>query len=88
MCLWIIEYKEDWDVYFNTLDRTIQSQNFKKINKLQFDINARHLRKVNFFILEVSQYRIAFFENKKTKIRTIAFVGNHTQYEKWYKLYF
>jgi mRNA-degrading endonuclease RelE of RelBE toxin-antitoxin system len=87
MGIWTIHYEANWDIYFNRLDQTIQSHIFKKINKLQFDIHTRHFRKLNFFISEVGQYRIAFFENKETKTRTIVFVGNHTQYEKWYKSY-
>jgi hypothetical protein len=88
MGTWTINFDSNWDIYFNDLDQTIQEHIFKKINKLQFDICARHFNKVNFFILEVGQYRIAFFENKITKTRTVVFVGNHTQYEKWYKGYF
>ena len=85
MNLWIIDYEKDWDIYFNDLDKTLQLHILKKIQQLQYDISARHLRKLNFFILEVGQNRVAFFENKITKVRTISFVGNHTQYEKWYK---
>ena len=85
MDLWIIDYEDDWDIYFNNLDKTIQSQILKKIQQLQYCISARHFHKLNFFILEVGQYRIDFFENKDKKFRIIAFIGNHKQYEKWYK---
>jgi len=88
MGTWTINYEINWDIYFNGLDQTIQSHIFKKINRLQFEIHARHFHKLNFFILEVGQYRIAFFENKSTRTRIVVFVGNHTQYEKWYKGYF
>ena len=88
MGTWTINYEINWDIYFNGLDQTIQSHIFKKINRLQFEIHARHFHKLNFFILEVRQYRIAFFEIKSTRTRTVVFVGNHTQYEKWYKGYF
>ena len=88
MCTWIINYAPNWDVYFNKLDKTIKEHVLKKIAQLEKDISARHFHKINFFILESNQYRIAFFEDKETRTRTIIFVGNHTQYEEWYKSYY
>jgi len=87
MDLWTIVYDRNWDIYFCKLDKAIKSRILKKIQQLKQDISARHLYQINFFILEVNQYRVAFFENKLTKTRTIVFIGNHTQYEEWYKKY-
>jgi hypothetical protein len=40
---------------------------------------------VEFYVLEVGQYRCAIKTNETLQTKTICFVGNHKQYEKWYK---
>ena len=56
---------------------------WKRIQRLKADEKARHLKRgLPYFVIDVGQYRIGFIEEKGT--RTIAFVGNHKQYQKWY----
>jgi len=82
---WILEYYPDWDKYFVTFDIVVQKRLFKKIQQLKNQIHSRQLKKIKFKIEEVGQYRIAYFEDILKKSRKIYFVGNHKQYEKWYK---
>ncbi|MFH0714382.1 MAG: hypothetical protein V1977_01335 [Candidatus Diapherotrites archaeon] len=61
----------------------------KKIQKIAETPEKRHLKLgVSFFIGEVGQHRIVYriFEEKK-EVR-FYFVGNHKEYEKWYKRFF
>jgi len=82
---WEILYVPDWDKHFKKLDVSIQKIIFKKIQQLINNLPSRSLHTINFKIEEVGQYRIAFFEDVKNKTRKIYFVGNHKEYEKWYK---
>ncbi len=78
-----LEYETGWDVHFNDLDHSVQIPIWKKINQLKTLQSARHLeRGLPYFVVEVGQYRICF--EQIDDIRTIVFVGNHKQYEKWY----
>lgn len=46
--------------------------------------NFRHLKfGLDYFVAEIGQYRIIFKEQENS--RDIYFVGNHKQYEEWYK---
>jgi hypothetical protein len=39
---------------------------------------------VTFFVIEVGQYRIAYYCDEKKKEKVIHFVGDHKEYRKWY----
>jgi hypothetical protein len=47
--------------------------------------NHRRLHQSKFCVEEVGQYRICFVVEEETKTKSIHFIGNHKQYEKWYK---
>ena len=82
--LFKLEFAEDWDQNFKKFDATEKTQVWKKILQVKEAQNARHLKHgLSFFVLEAGQYRICFEEEGET--RQIIFVGNHKQYEKWYK---
>lgn len=79
-----LEFVEDWDDFFEKFDNSSKNIVWKKIMKLKYLQSARHLcHGLQFFVVEVGQYRICFEEINN--VRRIVFVGNHKQYEKWYK---
>ena len=78
-----LSFSEDWDKFFKKMDKESREKIWKKIQQLKELQTARHLKKgLPYFVLETGQYRICFIE--KQNKRTIAFAGNHKQYEKWY----
>ena len=77
-------YADGWDIFYSKMDSTQKQRIWKKIQQLKTLERARHLKKgLPYFVVETSQYRIAFKEERKK--RTIYFAGNHKQYAKWYK---
>lgn len=82
-------YDEEWPKYFDRLDNTIKERVAKKIKKILDFPEKRHLKKgAKYFVDETGQYRILyriFEENKEVRFY---FVGNHKEYEKWYKQFF
>jgi mRNA-degrading endonuclease RelE of RelBE toxin-antitoxin system len=79
------EFDQGWPKLFQPLDRTIKERIAKKIKKVLEYPQKRHLKKAQFFVAEVGQYRIiyrVFEENKRIRFY---FVGDHKEYEKWYK---
>jgi len=81
-----IEYEPGWDVHFNDFDRPIQERMWKKILKMRAVLKTRHLKHgFPYFVEEVGGYRIVFEVFEKEKIRKIIFVGDHKQYQRWYK---
>jgi len=83
IALFRLEYAKGWDKFFSKMDPSVQKMLWKGIQKLKALEKARHLKRgLPYFVVEVVQYRIGFIEEKGT--RTIAFVGNHKQYQKWY----
>ena len=72
------------DKYFSKLGSVTQDKIMKKISQLEVLEGIRHLRHgTPYFVAEPGQYRICFEEIGK--MRQIFFVGDHKQYEKWYK---
>jgi len=45
----------------------------------------RRLHRSNYLVEEVGQYRIDYILDNKNLIKKIHFIGNHKQYEKWFK---
>ena len=82
---WKLEFKPGWDIHFKNFDKTIQSQILKKLDKMEQPLSARTLHYSRYQVEEVGQFRIAFKQDEKTRIKHIHFVGNHKQYEKWFK---
>ncbi|MEW6294808.1 MAG: hypothetical protein AB1467_00750 [Candidatus Diapherotrites archaeon] len=82
-------YDEDWPKYFNDLDNTVKERVAKKIQKILEFPKKRHLgQKAKFFVDEVGQCRILYRVFDETNEVRFYFVGNHKEYEKWYKQYF
>ena len=81
--LFRLDYDKGWDKFFSKMDSSLQKMLWKRIQKLKTLTKARHLKRgLPYFVVEVGQYRIDFIEERGT--RTVAFVGNHKQYQKWY----
>lgn len=82
-------YDEDWPDYFGKLEKEIKERVAKKISKILEFPKKRHLgQKASFFVDEVGQHRILYRVFEETKEVRFYFVGNHKEYEKWYKQYF
>jgi len=81
-------YDEEWPKYFNKLENEIRERVAKKIKKILEYPQKRHLKKgAEYFVGEAGQYRIVykiFEENKEVRFY---FVGNHKEYERWYRQY-
>jgi mRNA-degrading endonuclease RelE of RelBE toxin-antitoxin system len=82
---WTVEFKPGWDKYFKKFDKSIQQQILKKLKQMEQPLSARGLQTSRYQVEEISQYRIAFIQDNNTGTKYIHFVGNHKQYEKWYK---
>ena len=79
-----IKFHPSWDIYFSKLDSTMKKRVMKKILQLQYDIPSRHLKQgLPYFVVEVGQYRLCFSIDEKSKTKTLYFVGDHKEYEKW-----
>lgn len=58
----------------------------KRIGKVLEFPYKRHLRKpAKFFVAEIGQYRILYRVFEDSKMVRFYFVGNHKEYEKWYR---
>lgn len=79
-----IIYSEPSKQQLRAIDRPVQVRILKKIEQLKReDFSSRHLGYgLPFFVEEVRGYRITFEKNEQTKTKTIAFIGDHKQYEK------
>ena len=78
-------FDQDWPKYFLPLDKSVKERVAKKIAKILEYPTKRHLKKSLFFVDEVGQYRIiyrVFDENERVRFY---FVGNHKEYERWYR---
>lgn len=78
-----IEFKDGWDKHYSKYNIDTKERIIKKIEQMKQPLPGRGLKKSKFLVEEVGQYRIAYFQNENVK--EIHFVGNHKQYEKWYK---
>lgn len=85
MRLFELRFAEGWERHFSKFDNSIKERIWKKIQQIKVLTNPRHLGHGEpFFVEEAGQFRICFEQTAPT-IRRIVFVGNHKQYEKWYK---
>ncbi len=82
---WKIELKPGWDTHFKKFDKSIQKQILNKLDKMKQPLQARGLHSSSYQIEEADQYRIAFMLEEETRTKYIHFIGNHKQYEKWFK---
>ena len=80
-----VGFHEDAKKRLLALDLSIREKLLKRIARMQEERTGRHLRHgVTFFVIEVGQYRIAYYCDEKKKEKVIHFVGDHKEYRKWY----
>jgi len=85
-CMYKLDFKPGWDLYFSKMDKSTQEMIWKKIQKQRNKTQSRHMRfGLEFYVLEIGQYRVALKISEKKKLKTVWFAGNHKHYEKWYK---
>lgn len=82
---WTVVLKPGWDCFFKKFDKQIQKQIMNKIDQMEQPLHSRGLHSLRFLVEEVGQCRIAFEIDEISRTKFIHFVGNHKQYEKWYK---
>lgn len=81
-----LSYEPGWNRHFRKFDPSTQKIIYKKIHQLQNPIVGRHLSHgLPHYVEEVGGYRIAYLSDDSSKVRNIIFVGDHKQYERWYK---
>ncbi len=79
-----LEFDEGWDCYFKRLDKSMKVRVWKKIQQLKGSVPSRHLKKgLDFHVSEIGQYRLCYKIDDNKMAKTIYFVGNHKDYEKW-----
>jgi len=68
------------------MDKSLREHYFKKLQKLKReDIKFRHLKHgLPYFVDETGGNRIVFEEDKPNNTRSVLFIGNHDEYQKWY----
>ncbi|MFA4856080.1 MAG: hypothetical protein WC634_05875 [archaeon] len=82
-------YDEEWPQYFDKLDNSTKERVAKKISKILEFPKKRHLsHRARFFVDEVGQHRILYRVFDETNEVRFYFVGNHKEYEAWYKQFF
>jgi len=82
-------FDEKWPEDFNKLDNQIKERVTKKIRKILEYPQKRHLKKgARFFVDEIDQNRIVYRVFEESKEVRFYFIGNHKEYEKWYKQLF
>ncbi|MFH1285142.1 MAG: type II toxin-antitoxin system RelE/ParE family toxin [Candidatus Micrarchaeota archaeon] len=79
-----LEFAHGWQEYFEKLDNSMRARVWKKIQQLKTLPHSRHLKQgLDFYVAETGQYRIAYKIDEERKIKTIHFVGDHKEYERW-----
>ena len=82
-------FDEDWPKYFSSLDHSTKERVAKKIQKILEFPQKRHLKKgAQFFVDEAGSDRITYRVFEQNKEVRFYFVGNHKDYEKWYRQFF
>ncbi len=81
---YLLEFKPGWDRHFKDFDRAVQGRIQAKLDQMKQTLPARGLHSSRYRVEEVGGYRIAFIQDDENRVKRIHFVGNHSQYEKWY----
>ncbi len=81
-------FDESWPSYFNSLENSFKERVAKKIKNILAFPQKRHFKGANFFVAEIGQYRLIYRIFEEIKEVRFYFVGDHKEYEKWYKQLF
>lgn len=80
---WEILFSENCGRYYSRFDKSVKDRIKKKIEQMENDLPPRGLYQSKYLVEEVGQYRIAYIL-REGNIKEIHFIGDHTQYKKWY----
>jgi hypothetical protein len=84
-------YDQSWHKYFKKLNDKLKLLAAKTIKKIKENPKKRHMKKgARFFVEEFNdrKYRIVYRIFENINIIRFYFIGNHKEYEKWYKQFF
>lgn len=82
-------FHKDWLECFGKLENTVKERVAKKIKKILEHLQKRHLGgSAKYFVVESGQYRILYMVFEEKQEVRFFFVGNHKEYERWYKQFF
>lgn len=84
--MYALEFEDDWKKYFRDIPPDIQKRFKKKLAKYESfpSFAFRHEKHaVEYFVDEISQYRVLFTSNENSKVRRFYFIGDHKEYEKF-----
>lgn len=82
-------FDEEWPEFYRKLSNEMKERTAKKIRKILEHPQKRHMKKgARFFAGQVGQNRIIYRVFEREKEVRFYFVGNHKEYEKWYKQFF
>lgn len=82
-------FDEDWPEFFDKLESQLKERILKKIQKILEFPQKRHLKKgADYFVDQIGQYRIVYRIFEERKAVKFYFIGNHKDYEKWFKQFF
>ncbi len=82
---WEVNFKPGWDKCLKKFDKETRRRILKKFDQMEQPLRARGMHSSRYQIEEVGQDRIGFIQDEATRTKRIHFVGDHKQYEKWYK---
>jgi mRNA-degrading endonuclease RelE of RelBE toxin-antitoxin system len=83
-----VGFEEGWDENYSRMDNQVRLRIANKLLELKEERTFRRLRNLSYSIIEIGQYRVAFEEDSANKIRTVIFIGDHKEYERWYSQLF
>lgn len=82
---WQLVFRKGWDKHFEKFDNSAKQKILKKLEQMKQPLQGRGLKASKAVVEEAGQFRIAFFQNEEKQQKEIHFIGNHKQYEKWFK---
>lgn len=82
---YVLQFLPGWDVHFQKMDSSVRRQILKKFEQMKRAQKPRRLHQSPYLVEEIGQYRIGYILDETAGAKKIHFVGNHKQYEKWYK---
>ncbi|HLC93268.1 MAG TPA: hypothetical protein VJH23_06200 [archaeon] len=82
---WTLDYRKGWDRHFAKFDKAVREKILKKLEQMKQPLTSRGMHASRYQVEEAGQYRIAFIQDENTRTKNIHFIGDHKQYEKWYR---
>ena len=82
---WKLAFRIGWDRHFKDFDKGVRETILKKLDKMKEPLQGRGLQASRYQVEEAGQYRIAFVQDNELRTKDIHFIGNHKQYEKWFR---